>query len=206
MYARSTTILAHPSFIDAGIKHMSDTVMPALADYEGCAGLSLLVDRDSGRCIATSSWMDEDALRGSEGPVRALRDHATEMFHGTATVERWDIAALHRDHPSPHGSWVRVVWLKLEPGRMSRAVDVFKLTALSAAEEMDGFCSIGMMVDHASHRAVVSLTFDSRDTLERSRAQGEKVRAAVSREMGATVTEVAEFELAIAHLHVPEMV
>ncbi|MFD1811477.1 hypothetical protein [Rhodococcus gannanensis] len=205
MYARSTTIMAHPSFIDAGIKHMSDTVMPALADYEGCAGLSLLVDRDSGRCIATSSWMDEDALRGSEGRVRELRDRATEMFHGTATVERWDIAALHRDHPSARGSCVRVTWLKLEPGHMTRAVDVFKLTALPHMEELDGFCSASMMIDHAAGRAVVSVTWDSRESFERVQAAADGMRTAVTREMGATVIETCMFDLAIAHLHVPEM-
>lgn len=205
MYARSTTIQAHPSFIDAGIKHVRDTVMPALADYEGCAGLSLLVDRDSGRCIATSSWMDEDALRSSEGPVRELRDRAAEMFHGTATVERWDIAALHRAHHSSRGACVRVGWLKLEPGRMSRAVDVFKLTALPAMEEMDGFCSASMMVDHAAGRAVVSVTWDSREAMDRNSDRSEAMRTATTREMGATIEEMAEFELAIAHLHVPEM-
>lgn len=206
MYARSTTIHAHPSFIDAGIKHMSDTVMPALADQEGCAGLSLLVDRDSGRCIATSSWMDEDALRMSEGPVRELRDRATEMFRGTATVERWDIAALHRDHHSGRGSCVRVAWLKIEPGRMTRAVDVFKLTALPMMEDAEGFCSAGLMVDHAAGRAVVSVTYDSREAMDRHRENAEAMRASGTREMGATVLEVCEFDLAIAHLHVPEMV
>ncbi|WP_345351123.1 hypothetical protein [Rhodococcus olei] len=206
MYARSTTIQAHPSFIDAGIKHMSDVVMPALADYEGCAGLSLLVDRDTGRCIATSSWMDEDALRASEGPVRELRDRATEMFHGTATVERWDIAALHRDHRSGRGSCVRVTWLKIEPGRMSRAVDVFKLTALPGMEELAGFCSASMMVDHAAGRAVVSVTFDSREAMDRDMEKADAMRAAGTREMGATVLDSCVFDLAIAHLHVPEMV
>ncbi|MFF0817468.1 hypothetical protein ACFYVR_20225 [Rhodococcus sp. NPDC003318] len=206
MYARSTTIQAHPSFIDAGIKHVRDTVMPALADYEGCAGLSLLVDRDSGRCIATSSWMDEDALRSSEGPVRELRDRAAEMFHGTASVERWDIAALHRDHHSSRGACVRVAWLKIEPRHMSRAVDVFKLTALPMMEEIDGFCSASMMVDHAAGRAVVSVTLDSQDAMDSSRERSASMREEGTREMGATVLEVAEFELAIAHLHVPEMV
>ncbi|WP_181762815.1 hypothetical protein [Rhodococcus spelaei] len=205
MYARSTTIQAHPSHIDAGIKHIRDTVMPALADLEGCAGLSLLVDRDTGRCIATSSWMDEDALRGSEGPVREIRDRAAEMFHGTATVERWDIAVLHRDHRSQRGACVRAAWLKVEPGRMTRAVDVYKLVSVPSMQELEGFCSASLMVDHAAGRAVSSVTFDSVDAMNRNRDAAETLRTNGVREMGAEVLEVCEFELAIAHLHVPEM-
>ncbi|MFC4605590.1 hypothetical protein [Rhodococcus kronopolitis] len=206
MYARSTTVQAHPSFIDAGIKHVRDTVMPELADYQGCAGLSLLVDRDTGRCIATSSWLDEDALRMSEGPVRQLRDSAAEIFHGTTHVERWEIAVLHRDHHSKQGSCVRVAWLKVAPGTMTRAIDVYKMVALPAMEELEGFCSASMMVDQAAGHAVSSVTFDSHDAMDRNREAAEAARAAGTREMGATVMEVCEFELAIAHLNVPEMV
>ncbi len=205
MYARSTTIQAHPSFIDAGIKHIRDTVMPELADLEGSAGLSLLVDRDSGRCIVTSSWMDEDTLRASEGPVIHLRDRATEVFHGTANVERWDIEVLHRDHASSLGACVRVTWFKVDPSKMTHAVDVFKL-ALPAMEDTDGFCSASLMVNHSAGRAVSSVTFDSVEQMRASREQAETHRTAFFREAGAELLEACEFELAIAHLHVPEMV
>ncbi|MFC9516756.1 hypothetical protein ACFTSD_13580 [Nocardiaceae bacterium NPDC056970] len=205
MYARSTTIQAHPSFIDAGIKHIRDTVMPALADIEGSEGLSLLVDRDSGRCIATSSWMDEETLRASEAPAIHLRDQATEVFHGTARVERWDIEVLHRDHASRPGACVRVTWFKVDPGTMTHAVDVWKLS-LPTIEEADGFCSASLMADHAAGRAVSSVTFDSVEQMRASREQTESIRSRALRETGAELLEVCEFELAIAHLHVPEMV
>ncbi|MFC7448529.1 hypothetical protein [Rhodococcus daqingensis] len=205
MFARSTTIQAHPSFIDAGIKHIRDTVMPALADLEGCAGLSLLVDHDSGRCIATSSWMDEESLRGSEGHVLKLREDAAKVFGGTTKVERWDIAVLHRDHRSSHGACVRVVWIKLEPGKMDHAIDVYKMVSLPSMEDLEGFCSASLLVDHAAGRAVSSVTFDSHDAMEHNREMAEEIRAAAVREMGGEILEVCEFELAIAHLHVPEM-
>ncbi|MET4611437.1 hypothetical protein ABIC28_002426 [Rhodococcus sp. PvR044] len=205
MFARSTTIQAHPSFIDAGIKHIRDTVMPALAELEGCAGLSLLVDHDSGRCIATSSWMDEESLRRSEGPVLQLRDEAAKAFNGTTTVERWDIAILHRDHHSSHGACVRAVWLKLEPGRMDHAIDVYKMVSMPAMEDLEGFCSASLLVDHAAGRAVSSVTFDSHEAMDNNRELAQEIRAAAVREMGSEILEVCEFELAIAHLHVPEM-
>lgn len=39
--------------------------MPALEEMDGYIGLSMLVDRESGRCIATSAWETEEAQRSS---------------------------------------------------------------------------------------------------------------------------------------------
>ena len=93
VYARSTTIQAQPSSIDAGIAHVRDEVMPALQAMDGCIGMSLLVDRESGRCIATSAWETEEAMRASAELVRPLRDRAAETFGGTGRVEEWEIGA-----------------------------------------------------------------------------------------------------------------
>src|SRR6185312_17461737 len=65
VYARSTTIQAQPLSVDIGIAHVRDVVMPALKEIDGWLGLSLLVDRQSGTCIATSSWETIGAMRGS---------------------------------------------------------------------------------------------------------------------------------------------
>jgi hypothetical protein len=56
VFARTTTIQAQQSSIDAGIAYVRDEVMSALQDMDGYVGLSLLVDRESGQCIATSAW------------------------------------------------------------------------------------------------------------------------------------------------------
>ncbi|MDV2475291.1 hypothetical protein ACFWDA_21860 [Rhodococcus zopfii] len=206
VFARSTTLHAHPSYIDAGIKHVRDTVMPALTDIEGCLGMSLLIDRGSGRCIATSSWRDEESLRASEGPVRALRDTAAEIFHGTTEVSRWEIAVMHRDHHSERGACCRVTWIKTEPADMDRGVDLWKMTALPRMEELPGFCSASLMFDRAAGRGVSSLTFDSAEAMEGNRERLDGIRSEVVRAAGAEVLDTCEFELAIAHLHVPEMV
>ncbi|MCZ4278389.1 hypothetical protein [Rhodococcoides yunnanense] len=205
VYARSTTIDAHPSFIDVGITHIRDTVMPALAGIDGCAGLSLLVDRGSGRCIATSSWLDEDSLRASESHVLQLRDSTADVFHGTITVARWDIAVLHRDHHSHRGAGVRVTWLEVEPGHLDRAIDVYKTASLPAMAELDGFCSASLLVDPAAGRAVASVTFDTALAMSGNRDKSETITTSELRASGARLLEVEEFELAIAHLHVPEM-
>ena len=51
--ARSTTIMAQPDRIDGGIALVNNELMSMMTDIDGCMGLSMLVDRSTGRCIAT---------------------------------------------------------------------------------------------------------------------------------------------------------
>ena len=205
VHARTTNIQAQPSCIDAGIAHVRDEVMPALAAMDGFVGLSLLVDRESGRCIAASAWETEDAERASAEQIGPVREQAAKAFGGTATAEAWEIGVLHRDHQSTDGACARVTWIKVPPDQANRALDFYKSDVLPPLEALEGFCSASMLVNHASGRAVSTATFDSRDAMERNREQARELRDTRSREMGADVIDVGEFELAIAHLRVPEM-
>ncbi len=205
MYARSTTIQAQDSAIDAGIAHVRDEVMPALAAINGCVGVSLLVDRESGRCIATSAWESEEAMRASEDRVRPVRDRAAEIFGSSGEVEEWEIAFLHRDHRSGNGACVRATWLRVAPGQLDRAIDYYKSAVLPSMEDLEGFCSASLMIDRASGRAVSSTTFDSREAMDRNSEQARSLRAARLRDLGADQLDVGEFELALAHLRVPEL-
>ena len=205
MYARSTTIQA-PSSIDAGITHMRDTVMPALEDIDGCVGLSLLVDRTSGRCIATSAWQSEEAMRASEESVRPIRDEAAELFGGSAQVQEWEIAAMHREHRSSEGACVRATWVQVGPDQIDQGIDFYKMTILPALEELEGFCSASLLVDRASGRGVASATFDNVEAMQRNKDLLDRIRATGSQEASAEVLDECDFELAVAHLRVPEMV
>lgn len=207
MYARSTTIQAQPLSLDIGIAHVRDVVMPALREIDGYVGLSLLVDRQSGRCIATSSWQTIEAMRASAERVAPIRDRTALMFDGSAKVEEWDIALLHRDHHAHDGACVRATWLKVVPDQLNRSVDFYRTSVLPEMEHLDGFCSASLMVDHpACRRAVSCSTFDSMDAMARNRDRATELRSRRVRDLGAEVIDVAEFELAIAHLRVPELV
>jgi quinol monooxygenase YgiN len=205
VYARSTTIQGQPSTIDDGIAHVRDGVMPAVLATDGCVGLSLMVDRQSGRCIATTAWQSKEAMQASEEKIRPIRDRAAEIFGGTAQVDEWEIAVLHRDHRSREGACVRATWLQVDPAQLDRTIDVYKVVTLPALEDLEGFCSASLMVDREAGRAVSSVVYDSIDAMQRNREQAKRVRATSTQEMGAEVLDVAEFELAIAHLNVPEM-
>jgi hypothetical protein len=206
VHARSTTIMARPDSIDAGVAFIRDEVMQTLLGMNGCVGLSVLVDRTSGRCIATSAWQDEDSMRASDEQLRPVRSRAAELMGGgEPQVEEWEIAVLHRDHTSQPGACVRATWVRTDPQRADRAIDIFKTGVLPRLEQWEGFCSASLLVNRQAGRAVGSVSFDSREALERTRDQAKSVRERAVQEMTVEVVEVGEFELALAHLRVPEM-
>ena len=205
MYARSTTVLAHLKSIAAGVAHIRDEVMPTLLGMEGCIGLSMLVDRNTGRCIATSAWRTREAMLASERQLRPVRDHVAEILGNRPQVDEWEIAVLHRDHTSRSGACVRASWVRMAPAQADRVVDVYRMGLLPVMQDYDGFCSASLLVDRASGLAVSSVSYDSIESMQRSREKSDALREAGAREAGVEIVEVCEFELALAHLRVPEM-
>lgn len=205
MYARSTTFQARPESIDEGIAFVQDEVMSAAMAMDGCVGLSMICDRESGRCIATSAWSTQDAMTTSEQLMAPIRERGAEIFGSQPSVDKWEIAVLHRHAASGDGACVRCTWLRLDAAGIDHAIETYRMSALPALEEMDGFCSASLMVDRATGRAVSSATFTSHDTMVASRPAAEALRTRTAQDVGASVTDIHEFELALAHLHVPEM-
>lgn len=205
MYARSTTINGNPGSIDAGIAHVRDEVLPSVTSMDGCLGMSLVVDRETGRCIATTSWETEEAIAASRMPVQSLRSRATEILGGgTPEVEEWEVAVMHRDHNSHEGCACRVTWTRAQD--LDATVDYWRSTVLPRAEAMDGFCSASMLIDRAGNRTCGTVTYDSRAALEASRQEAASMRENAARAVGVEFLDVAEFELALAHLRLPELV
>ena len=100
----------------------------------------------------------------------------------------------------------RVTWLRGDQAAMDRAADVFKLALMPEMETFDGFCGVSLLINREAGLAVTSVAFDSRATMEGTREQARGLRARGSAEARLEITEVAEFELALAHLDVPELV
>ena len=206
MYARSTTINAKPGSIDAGIAKLRDEMMPTILGMDGCIGLSMIADRESGRCIATSAWQSEEAMRATNEELGPIREQLAEMMGGgSPETEEWEIAVLHRDHRSGEGACVRATWVKVDPANLDRAIDVYKLASLPRLEDLAGFCSASLLIDRANGRAVASVAFDDFTALEDSRQAAMAIRSGAASEMGADVLDVREHELVLAHLHIPEM-
>ncbi|MRH87434.1 hypothetical protein GFY24_08170 [Nocardia sp. SYP-A9097] len=207
MYARSSKIAAQPSSIDSGIAYLRDELMSNLPELEGWVGLSLMVDRATGHCIATTAWESEAAMRASSLRVQPLRDGLAQMLNGPVEkVDEWEVVVMHRDHLAGERACTRCTWLQIDPARMDRMIDTFKTSLLPQLEKIEGFRSASLFVDRATGRGVGSTVWASREELESSRELAERIRTTSTQSIGAEILEVAEFRLGFAHLRVPEMV
>ncbi|HET7355373.1 MAG TPA: hypothetical protein VFJ09_01720 [Nocardioidaceae bacterium] len=208
MFARTVTTDSRPESVDEGIAYIQDTVFPQVRETPGCIGLSLVADRATGRCIATSAWESEQALHDSELTIRPIRERAAEVFGSIPTVDEWELVNMHRLHPAPEGACVRSSWIQGDPADVDDLLEVFRTATLPALEGFDGFCSASLLVNRAEGRALATIAYDSRKTLMATREKANELRARTASGMGrgGKVQDVREFDLVHAHLHAPEMV
>ena len=170
-----------------------------LYQIEGCSDLSMLVDRATGHCIATSSWETESAMRDSDAQLRSLRDQGRDILGGSMQVDEWEIAVMHRTH---HGECCRVSWLK---GDLDAMTETVRAGVLPQLEQTPGFCSASLLVNRSTGLCCATTAWETRDAMEASRPSADDMRSRAAKDAGGEIVEVHEFELAYAHLHVPEM-
>ena len=199
MYARATTFHGRPDNVDAGITFIKDEAGPMLDNIEGCRGLSLLVDRTTGQCIATSSWVSEVAMRASDEQLRALRDRGRDILGGSMQVDEWEIAVMHRTH---HGECARVSWLQ---GDLDAMTETFRVGVLPGLRQISGFCSASLLVNRSTGLRCATTTWQTRAAMEASRSAADEMRRRAASDAAGEIVDVHEFDLAYAHLHVPEM-
>jgi heme-degrading monooxygenase HmoA len=206
MYARSTTVHADPQLLDRGVAYARDEALPMLQGMNGYVGLSVLVDRDGGRCIATTAWDDEESMHASTHSIQPIRDHFVNVLGGTPTVHEWEIAVLHRKRETGDGAWARVSWTRADSSQMNRILEAWRSTVVPQLDEIPGFCAASLLVDRSTGRAATAVTYADRDSVQTARDAATALRNSFTQQMGIQLVDVSEFEVALARLRVPETV
>ena len=204
MYARSTTVRGFSQAIDEGIVYVRTAVMPVVQRTHGCIGLSMLAERETGRSIVTTSWADRGSMENSATDAAATQQRAAEIMGGPAEVQEWEIALMHRLHSAHHGACDRVIWHEGDPADVDRVIDTFRTNVLPELEDLPGCCSVSVLLDRGSGRSTVAVTYDSPQDMRAARDRAVQMRKQFMEKMNRTITEVAEFELVISELRVPE--
>ena len=205
MYARTTTVRGAPHAVDDGIARVRDQIWPELRQRPGCVGLSMLADRDTGRCIITTAWTSDEPTHPASDDVSALPDQAADVLGGAPEVSCWEIARVHRFRPSGDGACAQVTWCAGRPEQLDRDLDVYTYSMVPELEDVPGFCSVSQLVDRATGRSATAISYASRTAMVRAHRQTEAMRQEFAHMTGAQVLEVADFDLVVAHLRVPEM-
>lgn len=205
MYARSTTVQGDVNTLDEAIAYVGEKEFPAITAIPGCVGLSMLADRDSGRVIVSSAWADEESLKSSAEKVRDMQDRLMQMLKADdALIQPWDIAVLHREKPSGEDARAQVTWSRIAPNHMQTLLDAYRDHMLARLIELPGFCSLSLVVDRKQGRIVSVTSFDSAATCEQTRKPARAFREEFAQAVGARITDVAEMDVVVAHLHVPD--
>ena len=209
MYARTTTFRGDPNAIDDGIAYTRDAVLPFVQHMNGCLGLSMLVDRHIGRCIVTTFWDDAEAMHRSVDAVRGIRETAIGTVHGVESeteVAEWQIGVLHRVRTLPEGAAARVIVTRGPLGQTDRVIDHFRSHVVARIGELAGFCSVSLFVDRETGHCAIATVYEDRQTRSQAKGQAQAIRDEFTEHMGMHVTDVAEYDVALSHLHVPETV
>lgn len=206
MYARSNTFQADPDKIDELTTMCRDEVMPLVQGMDGCVGISMLAERATGRCIVATAWRGEEAMRASDQGVRDSRSRAAQLAGDAPEVAEWEITVMHRTHERHDGACTRVTWLSGDPAQVEDNVGTFRMAILPRLEQLPGFCSVSMMTNRQTGRSALAASYDSREAMEQSSDQVAEMRTQAMQEMNLRVTDMAEFDLILHHLRVPETV
>ena len=204
MYARSSTFRGRPESLDAGIEYVRNEVLPTMLVMDGCVGLSMLANRETGVSITTSAWHSLDSKEESEGQVNQLRKQIGERVGGEPEVDQWEIALLHRDHWCLDGARLRATWV--QTSEIDSLVDFTRTTTLPALDQVPGFCSASLLINRGTGKGVFAAGFDSAAAEEDSRERARGLREKFVDETGEQILDVQQFDMVLAHLHAPELV
>lgn len=207
MYTRTTTLRGDPRAMDDAIAFVRDEWLPATSDLPGCTGLSMLVGRRTGRCIVASGWADEQSMLGSAEGMRRDRARLGQVLGAVPVVSQWEVAVMHRVQPTGPDACCRLVWsARPDPSALDDDIATFRMALLPRIEELTGFCSASLMVERVSGRTVLAVAYADREAMLVAGQRADALRTEYARSMGGRITEVADLDMALAHLRIPETV
>ena len=139
-------------------------------------------------------------MRASDEQLRPIRDRGRDILGGSMQVDEWEIAVMHRTH---HGECCRVSWLQ---GDLDAMTETFRVGILPELERTAWFLQ-RQPAGRTGRPAWAAPPRPGRPAQRwRPAARRPTTCAAGPRsDAGGEIVDVHEFDLAYAHLHVPEM-
>lgn len=207
MFASTITARGRASALDATVSLVRDELLPSVDRLDGCTGMSVLAGRRTGRCIVTTGWRTEQAMWAGTRRMRKATDRFGLTLGAAPQHAEWEVALLHRLAPAGPDAVCRLVWSILpDPDRIDDDLSTFRIALLPRIEELVGFRSASLLVDRRGGRTVLAVTYADREAMLTAGQRADALRQDYARQLGGRITEVADLDLVVAHLGVPETV
>jgi heme-degrading monooxygenase HmoA len=93
MHARVTTLKMDPAKVDEMVDQLKREDLDKLKATDGFRGMTVLVDRSSGKGVGTTYWDSEEAMKAAEQIGEETRGRAAQAGGAEAPeVERFEVA------------------------------------------------------------------------------------------------------------------
>lgn len=198
MHVRINMVAGDPGRLDEATRYMEATVRPHVESQNGSRGLAVMANAGLGTGILASYWDSAEAMTASEAAVQVPRKEVTELVKGTVTIEHYEVPVFVRRSRPASGAGVRITRIDGNPASADATIEEFRNTAVPAFMEMSRLCSVQLMVDRTTGRAMVVTAFEDMDALAASRPGAAQLRARMVDLTHVTVRGVEEYSLAFS--------
>jgi hypothetical protein len=205
VFGRAVILQGNPAKVDEAIAFIRDQVSPLVNSLEGSHGLSMFANRETGQVVVSTSWADEAALVASDGQLgESRREGARILEAGEPRVEIYEPAVIFQNAPDQPGYWSRAVEAQHQPDRLEQSIAIFRDTAIPAMREhFAGINTAALLVNRKTGRSLASVTYTSREAMEASRDEADRMRSENLGRQGAELLTVMEMEVAIVGIRPP---
>jgi quinol monooxygenase YgiN len=202
---RAVVAQGNPAKVDEVVAYVRDRVQPLVDSLPGSHGLSMFANRETGLIVVNSVWADEAALAASDAKLKASRQEAITLLEAPEVeIHVLEPAVIFQNEPDRPGFWARAAEVEHAPERMDEAITGFRDVALPAMRErFAGINTIALLVNRETGYCVANITYTSREAMDASRAEAERMRSENLRAAGAELLGVRELELVIVGIRPP---
>jgi heme-degrading monooxygenase HmoA len=185
--------------IDAGVRHIRETVAPLLRQQTGFRGATASADQSGGLLAILTIWDTEADREASEGTLLKAREEGLRIIGGHVAVERYEQAVAEMVTPPAVGSALLLQRLSMDPRKVDDNLAYFKSEVVPQLKAQSGFLAVRHMIDRASGEGMVGTTWTDATSLEAAAREADKRRQRAA-ERGVTFGERGRREIVFIDL------
>lgn len=101
MHVRTLELNGDAAALDEAVTFVREQALPRVTAMPGCRGMTMMVDRDAGRCVVATSWESAEAREASAAGTEAFRARVAALLSAEPHVHEWEIVVAWRPDPVP---------------------------------------------------------------------------------------------------------